>query len=270
MTGAVSKLLRWRLALLNGVAAACGYLLYPAAIDNLTLAAAFGATALLAAGGSALNQVLEHDLDSRMERTRQRPIPSGILPVRAAAIIGGSIIGAGFFWLALAGNGGSLLSGAGALLWYLLVYTPLKRRTSLALPIGAICGALPPLIGWTLAGGAMSDHRIILLAGIMFLWQMPHFWLLQRRYADDYRAAGLPLCRSIAGSGTAPLTALWVTALLTAALLLPAFHIVTPQRAIWFLLLLVPLIPLAFLRFDRLLRAGLNLFPLLLALAVRG
>ncbi len=144
---------------------------------------------LLAGASSVLNQVLERDLDARMERTRGRPLPAGRLRVSHAVIfgIGISVLGAvelGWF----VGSLTSLLTVA-TLLAYLLVYTPLKTRTHLNTLVGAVPGAMPPLIGWAAATGSLDLHAAILF-GLLFLWQLPHFLAIAWLYRDDYRAGG--------------------------------------------------------------------------------
>ena len=144
MIRALFRLFRPRLALVNGVAAAGGYLLFPAVVDAASLTAVVAGVALLAAGGSALNQVQESDLDLLMVRTCRRPLPRGDLTPVTATVLGSACLLTGF--LALVFSGGLLpaLLGVAALAWYLGIYTPLKRRTPFALPLGAVCGALPP------------------------------------------------------------------------------------------------------------------------------
>ena len=265
----VLRLIRWRLALLNGVSAMSGYLLFPSAIEVSPLLAALGGTALLASAGSAFNQVLERDIDSQMERTKDRPLPTGAMTVQAALLIGTLALLFGLLWLGMLGGAPALIPGAAALIWYLAVYTPLKRRTSLALLLGAICGALAPMIGWALAGGALTDHRILLLAGLMFLWQVPHFWLLQRRHQSDYQAVGMPLLSEgvFEKSGTS-FFALWLVALSVGAMLLPLFGIVPQQRGLFCLLFLLPTVIPLFLRTDKSRYICINMFPLLLTIAI--
>lgn len=268
MRGALLKLLRWRLALLNGVSALSGYLLFPGSVEISHVLAAFAGTALLAAAGSAFNQVMERDLDQMMERTKGRPLPTGVMTVVTALGIGMTVMLGGMVWLAQVGGAAPMLIGAAALAWYLAVYTPLKRRTSMALPLGALCGALPPLIGWALAGGGLSDHRIMILVGVMFLWQIPHFWLLQRRHSADYRKVGIPLCEDKTGNSRTPLFILWIIALAVAAMLLPLFGIIPRQRVLLCAFFLLPLLLTPLLTSDRSRLVCLNLFPLLLTLAI--
>jgi len=145
--------------------------------------------------------------------------------------------------------------------WYLAVYTPLKRRTPLALPLGAVCGAMPPVIGWCLAGGNPADFRVIALAGLLFIWQIPHFWLLQRRHLEDYRRAGIPLVAVRPG-----FFGLWIVALTAAALMLPAFGLVGHQAAYSYVVVFILLLVGALNKSEGSLFSYLNLFPVLIAL----
>jgi protoheme IX farnesyltransferase len=254
------RLCRTRLALCNGIAALGGYLLYPAAPQPAAAVAVVGGVTLLAAAGSVFNQIMERDLDRLMSRTRCRPIPCGTMGVAAAALLGIAALLAGFLILFRFGGAVPTLIGAIALCWYLGIYTPLKRRSPLALAVGALCGALSPLIGWSVAGGTLTDFRVVLFAGAIYLWQMPHFWLLQRRHADDYRTAGIPQLRC-----HPPLITLWMAATLLLTLAMP---MITDAPRISFGVLLT--IPAAFLfiRSERARFACFNLSPLMLTLAV--
>ena len=266
VTTSLLRLFRPRLALLNGVAALGGYLLHPAALHVISLGALMGGVALLAAGGSAINQVLEQDLDRLMARTSRRPLPQGDLTPLSGTVLGSIAIMGGLMLLAAVGGLLPPLLGVAALGWYLAVYTPLKRRTSLALALGAMCGAVPPLIGWCLAGGNPADYRVMLLAGLLYLWQIPHFWLFQRRHAADYRSAGIPLfCPPVR---EACLFWLWMLALIAAAMLLPAFGIIGRHVAIWYAVFPLPLAVISLARSERLLFPYLNLFPLLVTVTL--
>lgn len=266
----LSRLFRPRLALLNGVTAVGGYSLFPALTQAVTLLALFCGVTLLAMGGSALNQLLERDIDALMTRTMQRPLPQGHLSASAALRAGACAIFAGLALLAATGAVLPPLLGLIALAWYLAVYTPLKRRTSLALPLGALCGAFPPLIGWCLAGGDPADYRIIILAGLLFIWQIPHFWLLQERHEADYRLAGIPLLIGMLAKPTShnALLWLWLTAFIATAMLIPAFGMIGRPASLWYAAFLVTLALLALMRSRRLLFPCLNLFPLLLTLVL--
>lgn len=262
-------LFRPRLALMNGVVAMGGFLLYPAPAGTIRLWATFCAVALLAAGGSALNQALESDLDRLMTRTRLRPIPNNDLSIASATAIGILCSLSGLVLLGLVGGRLPSLLGASALIWYLAVYTPLKRRTPFALILGGVCGALPPVIGWSVAGGNPADYRIMILSVMMFLWQIPHFWLFQRRYADDYRRAGIPLLETPANSiRQTGLFGLWISALIATAMLLPAFGIIKGNISLWYALSPLPLIAMFLLRFETAFFSYLNIFPLIVTMAL--
>ena len=263
MTGRVSRLFRVPLALMNGIAALGGYCLFPGPRSGAGMLAACGGVTLLAMGGAALNQVLECDIDGLMTRTRLRPLPQGEMTPSAAVFIGcgASVLGCSILFTASGLQ--PVLLGLTALAWYLVVYTPLKRRTPLALPLGALCGAVPPLIGWCLAGGGLTDFRIIALAGMFFIWQIPHFWLLQIRHAEDYRRAGIPLFPIRPG-----IFGLWFVALTASALMLPAFGIIGRQAAYWYGLFPTLLLIMVLCRWERPLFSYLNLFPVLVTLTL--
>jgi len=148
-----------------------------------------GGTVLLVGGANALNQVLERDADGSMGRTRDRPVAAGRIPAAGAAGAGTLLCVAGIGWLWAATNPLTAGLGAGAALLYLGVYTPLKRRSPASLLVGAVPGALPALGGWT-AVRARVDATGLALFAILFLWQLPHFLALGRRFRDQYRAAG--------------------------------------------------------------------------------
>jgi protoheme IX farnesyltransferase len=159
---------------------------------GLLLATALVGTGFVAAGASALNQVMERDTDALMLRTRSRPLPAGRLGAAEAAGFGALLSAAGIgclFWLC-----GPLAAGVASFTWasYLFVYTPLKRRTPLATLVGAVPGALPPVIGWAAASGRLEPGAFILFA-IMFLWQVPHFLAISWLYRDDYARGGFPM-----------------------------------------------------------------------------
>jgi protoheme IX farnesyltransferase len=149
-------------------------------------------TALVAGGASALNQVWERETDGLMRRTQTRPIPAGRLRVMDGTWFGLALSIAGLIELAWMVNLISAAVAAATLVSYLLIYTPLKKRTSLATLIGAIPGALPPVIGWAAASGTISRPAFVLF-GIVFLWQMPHFLAIAWLYREDYTRAGIPL-----------------------------------------------------------------------------
>jgi len=147
-------------------------------------------TALAAGGTLALNQYMERDLDARMERTRHRPLPEGRVHPAEALVLGGTLLVAGLVCLAVAVEPLAAVVTGGIAVTYLLLYTPLKRVTSLCSLVGAVPGALPPVAGWAAARGALGPEPWILFA-IMFLWQIPHTLAIGRMYRDDYARAGI-------------------------------------------------------------------------------
>jgi len=146
-------------------------------------------TALVASGAAALNQLLERDYDAKMRRTANRPLPSGRLQPATVMIFGGACAVAGIIYLALLVNPLTSVIGAVSLVSYLFIYTPLKRVTWLNTAIGAIPGALPPLMGWTAAHGELSRGGWALFA-ILFFWQLPHFLAIAWIYREEYAKAG--------------------------------------------------------------------------------
>jgi heme o synthase len=157
-------------------------------------------TGLVAAGASALNQVLERDTDALMRRTSERPLPAGRLDPDAALVFGVILSVVGLFSLATWVNLLTALVGAVAIAGYVFVYTPLKRTSSLATVIGAIPGALPPVMGWTAARGSLEPGAWILF-GILFLWQLPHFLAIAWLCREDYARAGFPMLPVIEPDG---------------------------------------------------------------------
>jgi protoheme IX farnesyltransferase len=147
-------------------------------------------TALAAAGTLALNQVLERDSDARMERTRHRPLPAGRLLTGEAWALGLGLIAAGLVELAVAVGVLAAATTASIALVYLLLYTPLKSVTPLCSVVGAVPGALPPVVGWAAARGSLDLEAWILFA-IMFVWQIPHTLAIGCVYRDDYARAGI-------------------------------------------------------------------------------
>jgi protoheme IX farnesyltransferase len=168
------------------------YLAAPQGVAPLVLLHTMLGTALVAGGASALNQVWERDTDGLMHRTRTRPVPDGRLTPTESTRFGILLSIVGLVELALGVNVISAIVAAITLATYVLVYTPLKRRTWWSTVIGAFPGALPPVIGWAAATGHISLAAATLFA-IVFFWQMPHFFAIAWLYREDYARARLPL-----------------------------------------------------------------------------
>lgn len=146
--------------------------------------------AALSSGVSTLNEYMERGLDVLMRRTAQRPLPTGRLTPREALAFGLSLTAGGLLYLAVCVNLLSAVCGAGVVVGYLLLYTPLKTRTSLSTVVGAFPGAVPPLLGWAAATNQVGVEAWVLFA-ILFLWQFPHFFAIAWMYREDYARAGI-------------------------------------------------------------------------------
>jgi protoheme IX farnesyltransferase len=196
-----SDLVKARLTTLVLLTTAVGfYIGERGAMDFALFFNTLAATALVAAGASALNQLLEREYDAKMRRTQDRPLPSGRLQPTMVAIFGGVTSVAGLIYLALAVNLLTSVLGAVTLVSYLFIYTPLKRVTWLNTAIGAVPGALPPLMGWTAARGELTGEGWALFA-ILFFWQLPHFFAIAWMYREEYAKAGFKMLSSADADG---------------------------------------------------------------------
>jgi len=187
------ELTKPRITLLVTLTTAAGFALASERpLDLPKFAATLVGTALVAAGSAAWNQYVERETDQLMRRTASRPLPGGRMIAEHALAFGGllSLSGLTLLWLLV--NPLTAAIGLATLLAYVCVYTPMKRKSSLATLVGAIPGAAPPVMGWTGASGEL-DLGGWLLFSILFLWQLPHFLSIAWLYRDDYRRAGMPL-----------------------------------------------------------------------------
>jgi len=166
---------------------------------------------LVAMGVSTLNQVQEYREDSKMERTKNRPIASGRMSPRTGVVIAVVLILTSFALIySLLGLTG-INFFAFAFLWYNLMYTPLKKRSALAVVPGALLGVIPPAIGWLVAGHTLFELEFITVAVYYFIWQVPHFWLLVMLFHGDYKDGGYPTAMRLFGEGTLQrLTFVWL------------------------------------------------------------
>jgi len=160
--------------------------------DVVSMAQAVAGTALVAGGAAALNQLYERDTDALMRRTRLRPLPAGRIAPADARIFGLALSACGLVVLATRANWLSAGLALATLLTYLVIYTPMKRRTPLSTIVGAVPGALPALIGWTASRGGIDRSGAALFA-IVFCWQLPHFMAIAWLYREDYAKAGFPM-----------------------------------------------------------------------------
>jgi protoheme IX farnesyltransferase len=196
-----SDLVKARLTTLVLLTTAVGfYVGWRGAMNFALMFNTLAATSLVAAGASALNQLLEREYDAKMRRTQNRPLPSGRLQPTTVAIFGGVTSVAGLIYLALAVNLLTSVLGAVTLISYVFIYTPLKRVTWLNTLVGAVPGALPPLMGWTAARGELSGEGWALFA-ILFFWQLPHFFAIAWMYRDEYAKAGFKMLSNVDTTG---------------------------------------------------------------------
>ncbi len=229
-------LFRLELSMMVALSTLAGYLFADGLWDLHMFFVTLG-VGLLSAGCSALNQWQEQDLDSQMLRTQNRPLPVGLLSPESVLVLATLALSAGIILLNALPYKLPLLLGLLAIIWYNAIYTPLKKRTPFAAIPGALCGALPPLIGWTAAGGLLLTQQSLTLAGTLFIWQIPHTWLLLCRYRDDLQRSGLPnLFESIPTRRLLQINSCWLLALLLCYLLFPLFGFIShPTLVVLFL-----------------------------------
>ncbi|MCU0362411.1 MAG: protoheme IX farnesyltransferase [Bacteroidales bacterium] len=184
----LASLTKYRLSAAVAFSAVTGYFLAGRSPDA-TLAYAAAGVFILSSGAAALNQYTERKPDGRMGRTSGRPLPSGSMNPRSALLISVILVASGSLVLSLAGIV-PLFLGLVNVILYNGVYTSLKKISVLAIIPGALVGAIPPLIGYASAGGKVTDPVIAAFALFMFLWQLPHFWLLLIKYGNEYEEAG--------------------------------------------------------------------------------
>jgi protoheme IX farnesyltransferase len=272
------ELTKPRLSLLSVLTALVGYLAARPAWNMAALLGVLLGTALAAGGVAALNQWLEADVDGVMRRTRDRPIPSGRVTTGSAFVLGWSLCVAGLGLLFARVNGLAALMALGTMVSYLALYTPAKRWSRWSTEMGAVAGALPPLIGWAAAEGRISALGWILF-GMLFLWQIPHFMAIAWNYRLDYAAVNFPMLSvRDAGGGRVAAWSLTSTMALVAVTALPVllglcgvlYGVAAAGLGAWFLRRAV-----AFMRRNERERAARRLFfasilylPLLLAALV--
>lgn len=222
-----AELTKARLSGLVVVTTAAGFVLGSGrSLDWVTFLWVVAGTFMAAGSANAMNQVMERYRDAHMHRTRSRPLPDGRVRVAAAALFGVSLGVAGVAILAVFVGWLVALLGLANILIYLLLYTPLKTRTSVNTLVGAICGAIPPMMGWAAATGGLEAGAWI-LGAMLFVWQVPHFLALAWLYRRDYRRGGYRMLPQIdpAGRLTGEASVLFSLSLLAASLCLAVAHL---------------------------------------------
>jgi protoheme IX farnesyltransferase len=170
-------------------------------------------TALAAGCASALNQIIEIARDRRMHRTQNRPLPSGAMSMQHSFIAAMLMGAAGLVVLAAGANLGAAWLALLTIVLYVVMYTPLKVRSTLNTIVGAVCGAIPPMIGWVAASGSI-DRGAWILGAILFVWQIPHFLALAWLYREDYERGGFAMLPSIDRKGQITCEVIVITSLL--------------------------------------------------------
>ena len=219
----VLALIKYRVSIAVSFTTITGYMVYTGQFDLQIISLAF-AIFLLAGGASALNECQESNYDALMERTKNRPIPSGQISRTAAWIVSSAFAILGVVLLYLLFNEITAILGVINLVWYNIIYTNLKRISSFAVVPGSMVGAIPALMGWTAAGGNWYDSSIIFIAFFLFIWQVPHFWLLMLKYGKQYEQAGFKtINQAVNPQNLKHLIFAWVVATSFSSIIVPLF-----------------------------------------------
>ena len=223
----IAELTKIRITSFVTLTTAFGYIAAVGRIDFNIIPVLFGVL-FLAFGSAALNHYQEKEFDSMMDRTKNRPIPSGKITSGNALLISILLILSGSIILFVGANLLALGFGLLNLIWYNFVYTLLKRKTAFAIVPGSLVGAIPPVIGWVAAGGHLYDPQIFAIAFFFFIWQIPHFWLLLLVMDKDYRKAGFPtLTQVFSREQLSRITFIWITSTAVAGFMITLFGLVT-------------------------------------------
>lgn len=208
------------------------------AFDWILFLHMIGGTLLSSAGAAAFNMLMERKLDAKMDRTKGRPLPSGRMAPVEAAVFGSILCVAGLSWLAVAVNPLTAGLSAATMVSYLAMYTPLKTKSSVCTLVGAVPGALPPVMGWAAARGTVDMGAWVLFL-VLFFWQLPHFLALAWMYREDYARAGFPMLpvEEPTGASTGRQVVLQTLALLVVSML-PYFFGLTGEMYLLAALLL--------------------------------
>lgn len=222
----VLELTKFRITIFVTITTIFGYLCAAGSFSVSMIAPVLGIL-LLACGSAAINHYQERVTDALMKRTKNRPIPSGRISADNALSIAICLVFTGSVLLYF--GGGILALGLGVLnlIWYNVIYTPMKKRNAFAIIPGSIVGAIPPAVGWVAAGGSILDPQIAVISLFFFIWQIPHFWLLLLIFGEDYEQAGFPTLTQIFSSDQlGRITFVWIITTVMIGLLLPLFGVV--------------------------------------------
>jgi len=232
------KLMRLGVSLTVSFSAATGYLVANSFFDLEIIFIIIGVF-LLSGGASAFNQYQERSTDALMSRTKNRPIPSGKISAKTGLFIAILLCISGFFVLYTESGFIPAFLGLLNLLWYNGFYTYLKKKTAFAVVPGSLTGVTPLLIGWSATGAYLLHPEILFISFFMYMWQIPHFWLLHIKYSDDYKNAGLgALHQLFSNNQIKRLIFMWILATSITSLLLPYFGIIQTKISIGFIVII--------------------------------
>ncbi|MFB3885793.1 MAG: protoheme IX farnesyltransferase [Thermodesulfobacteriota bacterium] len=223
------ELTKFRISLFSTLSASLGFILAKGELTPGIFLPILGVL-LLACGSCALNQYQERKADRLMERTRDRPLPSGRLAPRVCLSVSLGLMLSGAAILFRRADLTAWGLGLFAVVWYNGVYTYLKRKTAFAALPGAMVGGIPPLIGWVSGGGSFLGPEILAISFFFFMWQIPHFWLLLIHCGKDYEQAGFAsLTRVFTPMQLERITFVWVFATAVTCIIIPLFGVVESQ-----------------------------------------
>lgn len=244
----IAELNKIKITIAVTITTVAGYILMKHQIDTGIILPALGIF-ILACGSSVINQYQERSLDALMQRTKNRPIPSGRISAKSSLTIGIFEIIAGSVILYFGSGNIGLILGWLALIWYNVIYTNLKKVTAQAVIPGAIIGSIPPLVGWVAAGGTLLDIKALIIALFFFIWQVPHFMLLALKYSEDYNRAGLPnISQKMTLKRTRTSIFFWILATVLTSILFPVTGIVESILSIVGLLIISIIIVVIYLK----------------------
>jgi protoheme IX farnesyltransferase len=215
--------MKYKVSLAVTFTAITGFIVFAGNFDFQILELAIGVF-ILAGGASALNEFQERNYDAKMARTRHRPIPSGKITPQNALFISIFLILLGlgilYFFFGII----PALLGLFNIFWYNLLYTNLKKITPFAVVPGSLTGAVPIFMGWTAAGGNLFDSTVVFIGFFIFIWQIPHFWLLMLKYGDEYEAAGFPtINQTMNPNNLKRIIFSWIIATSVSSIMVPIF-----------------------------------------------
>ncbi|QQS34581.1 MAG: protoheme IX farnesyltransferase [Ignavibacteriales bacterium] len=222
----LAELTKIRITIFVTVTMVFGFISAAGEINSRVILPALGLL-LLACGSAAVNHYQERFTDALMDRTKNRPIPSKRISERQALWTASLLVLTGSLLIYLSAGMIALILGLLNLIWYNIIYTPLKKVTAMAIIPGSLVGAIPPAVGWVAGGGLITDPQLFILSFFFFIWQIPHFWLLVLVLDKDYERAGFPtLTQKFSEDQLTRITFIWIIATAVTSVLIPLFGLV--------------------------------------------